>query len=162
MAVPDPTDPYTAWRALAPELRYERPPDLQGVRVQNAVNANADHVHIAGHLRADQAYIVETCVDACLALVGAHVDRSVHLQRIGVQGLFNLSVVEIEIALDMRSLKGYCARHRRLSRLFRVGTKYDGSPTFRPYAFKTPSTRTPTMSKSSTDLCANQAYIVEG
>ena len=39
--------------------------------------------------------------------------RSADLQRIGVQDLFNLSVVEIEVALDMRSLKGDVARDGR-------------------------------------------------
>ena len=39
--------------------------------------------------------------------------RSAHLQRIGVQDLFNLSVVEIEVALDMSSLKGDVARDGR-------------------------------------------------
>ena len=87
--------------------------------------------------------------------------RSVHLQCIGVQGLFNLSVVEIEIALDMRSLEGYGARHRGLSPLLDVGAKYERSPDLQAVRIQNAINADADHVQVSGHLCADQAYIVE-
>ena len=88
--------------------------------------------------------------------------RSVHVQRIGVQDLFNLSVVEIEIALDMRSLERDTARHRRLSTLSGVGAKYDGSSDFQAGRIQNAINADADQVQVFGHLCANQANIVEG